>query len=100
MKTLMLGHLRGPEVDCRRRSNRAATHSGDAAKPDPSCLPLPLVPISHHEPDPLMNGSGRMKQDVTPIKVVPANQSSCSDLQAVFGDRGTASSCQCQRFKT
>ena len=33
------------------------------------------------------------------ISVVPANQASCDDLQTVFGTRGTASWCQCQRYK-
>jgi GNAT superfamily N-acetyltransferase len=31
--------------------------------------------------------------------VVPANQASCEDLQAIFGRRGPASRCQCQRYK-
>jgi GNAT superfamily N-acetyltransferase len=34
------------------------------------------------------------------ISVVPANQASWDDLQAVLGTRGYASSCQCQWFKT
>jgi GNAT superfamily N-acetyltransferase len=33
------------------------------------------------------------------ICVVPANAASCEDLQAVFGTRGAASWCQCQRYK-
>jgi GNAT superfamily N-acetyltransferase len=33
------------------------------------------------------------------FSVVPANQASCEDLQAVFGHRGPASRCQCQRYK-
>ena len=33
------------------------------------------------------------------LSVVPANEASCDDLQAVFGRRGAASSCQCQRYK-
>jgi GNAT superfamily N-acetyltransferase len=33
------------------------------------------------------------------ISVVPANEASCEDLQAVFGTRGPAARCQCQRFK-
>lgn len=32
-------------------------------------------------------------------KIVPANQASCDDLPAVFGTRGAASFCQCQRYK-
>jgi len=31
--------------------------------------------------------------------IVPANQASWEDLQAVFGARGDAAVCQCQRFK-
>src|SRR5688572_311448 len=34
-----------------------------------------------------------------PISVVPANEASCADLQAVFGTRGDAARCQCQYFK-
>lgn len=33
------------------------------------------------------------------IRVVPANEASWDDLQTVFGTRGPASRCQCQRFK-
>ena len=33
------------------------------------------------------------------ISVVPANEASWEDLQAVFGTRGEASRCQCQRYK-
>lgn len=33
------------------------------------------------------------------ITVVPANQVSWEDLQAVFGTRGPSSRCQCQRYK-
>lgn len=33
------------------------------------------------------------------ITVVPANEASWDDLQAVFGTRGPASRCQCQRYK-
>lgn len=33
------------------------------------------------------------------ITVVPANQATWDDLQTVFGTRGAASRCQCQRFK-
>jgi GNAT superfamily N-acetyltransferase len=31
--------------------------------------------------------------------IVGANEASCEDLQAVFGARGTAARCQCQRYK-
>jgi GNAT superfamily N-acetyltransferase len=30
---------------------------------------------------------------------VPANEASCEDLQTIFGTRGQASRCQCQRYK-
>jgi len=33
------------------------------------------------------------------ITVVPANDASCEALQTVFGSRGSAAICQCQRFK-
>ena len=33
------------------------------------------------------------------IKIVPANEAPCGDLQAVFGERGTGRVCQCQRYK-
>jgi GNAT superfamily N-acetyltransferase len=33
------------------------------------------------------------------MRIVPANEASCDDLQAVFGTRGPAARCQCQRYK-
>jgi GNAT superfamily N-acetyltransferase len=33
------------------------------------------------------------------ITVMPANEASCDDLQTIFGNRGPASRCQCQRYK-
>ncbi|MGV8907463.1 MAG: GNAT family N-acetyltransferase [Propionicimonas sp.] len=33
------------------------------------------------------------------IRVVPANEASWGDLQAVIGERGIGAECQCQRFK-
>jgi GNAT superfamily N-acetyltransferase len=33
------------------------------------------------------------------ISVVPANEASCDDLRMIFGRRGAASSCRCQRYK-
>jgi GNAT superfamily N-acetyltransferase len=33
------------------------------------------------------------------IRIVPANRATCQDLQTVFGARGSAAFCQCQRFK-
>jgi GNAT superfamily N-acetyltransferase len=36
---------------------------------------------------------------VSALRVVPANEASWDDLQAVFGDRGEAHVCQCQRYK-
>ena len=33
------------------------------------------------------------------LRIVPANEASWEDLQTVFGTRGTAPICQCQRFK-
>lgn len=40
------------------------------------------------------------KHNPAQITVVPANQASCADLAAVFGNRGYAADCQCQFFKT
>jgi GNAT superfamily N-acetyltransferase len=41
-----------------------------------------------------------MTDRVTPaLTIVPANEASCDDLQAVFGTRGAAATCQCQRYK-
>jgi len=33
------------------------------------------------------------------LTIVPANEASWEDIQAVFGTRGAAAECQCQRFK-
>ena len=33
------------------------------------------------------------------ISVLPANDASCDDLRTLFGTRGAASLCQCQRYK-
>jgi GNAT superfamily N-acetyltransferase len=46
----------------------------------------------------------RMRQLVgagtsTPVTVVPANEASWEDLRAIFGDRGYAAYCQCQKYK-
>jgi GNAT superfamily N-acetyltransferase len=35
----------------------------------------------------------------TGLRIVPANKAVCDDLQTVFGTRGVAASCQCQRYK-
>jgi hypothetical protein len=33
------------------------------------------------------------------LRIVPANDAACDDLQVVFGEHGTGSVCQCQRYK-
>jgi GNAT superfamily N-acetyltransferase len=33
------------------------------------------------------------------LSIVPANEAGCEDLQTIFGTRGQASNCQCQRYK-
>ena len=33
------------------------------------------------------------------VTIVPANEATCEDHQAVFGTRGAAATCQCQRYK-
>src|SRR5262245_48847112 len=40
-----------------------------------------------------------MTDGETAISVVPANQASCEDLQTIFGIRGPATRCRCQRYK-
>lgn len=40
-----------------------------------------------------------MADDLLDVVCRPANEASCDDLQAVFGKRGDAATCQCQRFK-
>ena len=37
--------------------------------------------------------------DLTSLRIVPANEASCADLQTVFGTRGSAADRQCQRYK-
>ena len=42
----------------------------------------------------------RMTDTATsPVRIVPANEASWEDLQAVLGTRGDPSRCQCQRYK-
>ena len=41
----------------------------------------------------------RVTEPEPAISVLPANEASWEDLQAVFGPRGQASRCQCQRYK-
>ena len=33
------------------------------------------------------------------LTIVPANEAGCADLEAVFGARGSAAYCRCQRYK-
>ena len=40
-----------------------------------------------------------MERVADSLSIVPANRAACEDLQAVFGNRGSATGCQCQRFK-
>ena len=41
----------------------------------------------------------RLQADPDSISVVPANEASWEDLRAIFGDRGYAAYCQCQKWK-
>ena len=43
--------------------------------------------------------NGRVREPRPAIRVVPANEASWEDLQTVFGTRGAAFRCQCQRYK-
>lgn len=40
-----------------------------------------------------------MTADEPSISVVPANEAGCDDLRALFGTRGAAAGCRCQRYK-
>ena len=40
-----------------------------------------------------------LESETSPVTIVPANEASWEDLQAVFGTRGQPSRCYCQRFK-
>ena len=40
-----------------------------------------------------------MADSASEIRIVPANEAGWEDIQAVFGTRGSAAICQCQRFK-
>lgn len=33
------------------------------------------------------------------LRIVPANEAGCADLSAIFGERGGAAECQCQRYR-
>jgi hypothetical protein len=46
----------------------------------------------------MMAGTTSMTTDAA-ISVVPANEASWDDLQTVFGTRGDAATCQCERYK-
>ena len=51
--------------------------------------PIPLRKSPHY----------RVRMTDAAITIVPANEASWEDLQAVFGTRGDPSRCQCQRYK-
>lgn len=53
-----------------------------------------LSPSLRHD-----TGMNVIQRLLEPITIVPANQAGCADLQAVFGTRGTAAICNCQRYK-
>jgi hypothetical protein len=40
-----------------------------------------------------------MKADAARFKIVPANATSCDGVAAIFGTRGEAAGCWCQRYK-
>ena len=35
----------------------------------------------------------------TQLRIVPANQATCEDLDTLYGERGSAQRCRCQRYK-
>jgi GNAT superfamily N-acetyltransferase len=55
---------------------------------------------THHGQDSAMKLHNVIVSSANPhLSIVPANQVACDDLQAVFGSRGSAAKCQCQRYK-
>ncbi len=40
-----------------------------------------------------------MESVTPPMMILPANEASWPDVQDIFGDRGPAHQCQCQRYK-
>ena len=40
-----------------------------------------------------------MDLDETALRIVPANEARCGDLDTMYGDRGAARRCRCQRYK-
>ena len=40
-----------------------------------------------------------MDLDETALRIVPANEATCGDLDTMYGDRGAARRCRCQRYK-
>jgi GNAT superfamily N-acetyltransferase len=50
-------------------------------------------------PAPLQYGFSMPAMTTSEVTIVPANEASWEDLQAVLGTRGDPSKCQCQRYK-
>jgi hypothetical protein len=46
-----------------------------------------------------MTASKRRPATTPELVIVPANEATWEDIQAVFGTRGAAAVCQCQRYK-
>ncbi len=44
-------------------------------------------------------GAKRRSGMMDDLRIVPANEASCEDLDRVFGARGAAATCRCQRYK-
>lgn len=43
--------------------------------------------------------TARAQIEADELRTIPANEAACEDLQRVFGVRGSAAGCQCQRYK-
>jgi GNAT superfamily N-acetyltransferase len=82
----MMGHQRTGGALSRQPAARTCM----AARPD--------ALLARHTSNPA-DRIVRMRGVDARSSVVPANEASCADLEAVFGRRGTASRCQCQRYK-
>jgi GNAT superfamily N-acetyltransferase len=46
-----------------------------------------------------MSLPGQEPVDVSRVRIVPANEATCEDLDAIFGTRDYPARCRCQRFK-
>lgn len=61
--------------------------------------PRPAKPKPAQEPRRPITARRRTPIGADELRIVPANEATWEDLQAVFGDRGATAACWCQRYK-